>query len=179
MTESLLRIMKDDDLDLILSWRNHPSIREQMYSRHEISKQEHEAWFAKMKMREDVDLLLFELDGKPSAYAKLDVSLDAKTAVWGFYKAPNAEPGTGTLLGNAVLKHAFESRKLEALTAEVIANNEKSLSFHTKMGFKQDKLEENKYFDAEKYHAVICMSITATDWRTRQIRPAFSERDNN
>lgn len=179
MTKILLRTMKDNDLDLVLSWRNHPSIREQMYSRHEISKQEHEAWFAKMKMREDVDLLIFELDGKPSAYAKLDLNIEAKSAIWGFYKAPNAEHGTGTRLGNAVLKHAFETRNLDVLEAEVIENNKKSLSFHTKIGFKQDKLEENKYFDGEKYHAVICMSITATDWLTRHTRPALSERDNN
>ena len=36
-----LRGIKEDELELMLSWRNAPKVRENMYTRHEISLSEH------------------------------------------------------------------------------------------------------------------------------------------
>ena len=41
----IIRPMEESDLDNVLRWRNHPSIRRSMLTQHEISSFEHTDWF--------------------------------------------------------------------------------------------------------------------------------------
>ena len=41
----IIRPMEESDLDNVLRWRNHPSIRRSMLTQHEISLSEHTDWF--------------------------------------------------------------------------------------------------------------------------------------
>ena len=49
----VLRAIREDELGLMLSWRNAPKVRENMYTRHEISMSEHQDWWGRSKGRED------------------------------------------------------------------------------------------------------------------------------
>jgi len=48
-----LRPIHEDELELMLSWRNAPSIRANMYTQHEISIDEHLAWWEQASKRDD------------------------------------------------------------------------------------------------------------------------------
>jgi UDP-4-amino-4,6-dideoxy-N-acetyl-beta-L-altrosamine N-acetyltransferase len=45
----MLRAMNDNDLKMVLNWRNQPEVRQRMFTRHEISMEEHQAWWNKTK----------------------------------------------------------------------------------------------------------------------------------
>ena len=49
----ILRSIADDELELMRSWRNEPAVRANMYTRHEISREEHLNWWGKTKERAD------------------------------------------------------------------------------------------------------------------------------
>ena len=46
-----LRPMALTDLDQVRAWRNHPSVRDYMFSRDEISAEQHRNWFEKVMER--------------------------------------------------------------------------------------------------------------------------------
>lgn len=168
MTEThSLREMTADDLDMVRAWRNHPEILRHMYTRHEITAEEHKNWFAKNSVSEDVKLLLFEVNSEPLGYAKLDISAKDQSTDWGFYLAPGAPKGTGSKLGNAVLAFAFVDLRLETIKAEVIASNEKSVAFHKKMGFRQTTILENHFSVDDSEFDVICMSLSNDEWQEK------------
>jgi RimJ/RimL family protein N-acetyltransferase len=57
-------------------------------------------------------------------------------AEWGFYMAPHAKVGMGSLMGREAIKYAFEVLDLKRLEANVLPSNVRSLHFHLKMGFR-------------------------------------------
>src|SRR5690606_7378254 len=58
-SRGVLRRLTADDLPLVLSWRNHPDVRRFMYTRHEISAEEHARWFAEAEADPSRHLLAF------------------------------------------------------------------------------------------------------------------------
>jgi hypothetical protein len=43
-----LRPMREADLDMVRRWRNAPDVRKNMYTTHEISPEEHRAWWERI-----------------------------------------------------------------------------------------------------------------------------------
>lgn len=44
-----VRALTEDDLPMVLAWRNHPAIRSYMLTQHEISLQEHRKWYERVQ----------------------------------------------------------------------------------------------------------------------------------
>ena len=71
MAEHKLRPMTELDLELVLSWRNHPDIRRYMYTNHQISMHEHHAWFSDAVARPENSLLIYECYGEATGFVKI------------------------------------------------------------------------------------------------------------
>jgi UDP-4-amino-4,6-dideoxy-N-acetyl-beta-L-altrosamine N-acetyltransferase len=159
--------MSEQDLSLVLAWRNHPDIRSLMRSQAVISNEEHLAWFARTSGDSSVHLLIFEVDDRPLGFAKLSLIEGSPVAEWGFYAAPDAPRGTGVQLGVAVLNFAFNELGLHKVCGQVLAFNERSLRFHRKLGFRDEGILRDQYFDGVGYHAVFCFGMMASEWNAR------------
>ena len=48
-----LRSVADAEVELMRTWRNEPAVRKNMFTQHEISREEHLAWWKKTKERTD------------------------------------------------------------------------------------------------------------------------------
>jgi UDP-4-amino-4,6-dideoxy-N-acetyl-beta-L-altrosamine N-acetyltransferase len=160
-----LRHMNIGDLERVLEWRNHPQVREFMFTRHEITMAEHAAWFARNAEQPGRKLLIFDCDGVSSGFANLSKSSSGETWSWGFYLAPSAPRGTGRKLGSAILKFAFLDMKIHKLCAQVLAENERSIRFHLALGFLQEGLLRQEHFDGSSYHDVLCFGLLRDTWR--------------
>ena len=75
------RPLVQEDLAQILSWRNHPDIRQHMLTRHEISPDEHRQWFERASGDGHKRLLIIE---------------EAGVAI-GFVNFSGVEPGSDTI----------------------------------------------------------------------------------
>ena len=115
MSSGRLRLMRSGELARVLNWRNHPDVRRFMYTSHEISPEEHEQWFARNNETPGVWLLIYEIDKVPLGFVNISSTRCAEVADWGFYLAPDSEPGTGRSLGEAALTYAFEELELHKL----------------------------------------------------------------
>lgn len=165
-----LRPLTEADLGLVRSWRNHPSVRDFMYNRHEISADEHTAWFTAATGAPGRHLLVYEEDGNPAGFVSFGTPHDATVADWGFYTAPTAPRGTGRRLGVAALNLAFHALSLHKVCGEALAFNTASLRFHEALGFTREGLLREQHFDGERYHDVIRYGLLAHEWPSPPVR---------
>jgi len=125
------------DRDLILPWRNHPSVRAVSLTTHEIKPEEHARWWEK-RWR---DVLIYEDDrGTPAGVVIFDGS------TWSFYLdtvglGDRLLPAWMRLEKEAV-EYAFGPLGLETLGGETLAENKQVLALHRRFGFKETRRYE-------------------------------------
>lgn len=156
--------MVGDDLDVVLTWRNHERIRSQMRNSHVVSKQEHERWFDQCSKQSDRHLLIFQRHGKPCGFVNLKALSPGGIFEWGFYAAPDSPKGTGIKLATAALGHAKTTLQAHKMCGEVLAFNERSIAFHLRLGFVQEGLLRDQHFDGHRYHDVVCFGLLMSTW---------------
>lgn len=164
-----LRPLEEQDLERVRSWRNAPEIRRHMYATHEISAQEHLAWFALLQNDRGRRCFVFEDDhGVACGVVNLVLPRSGHCASWGFYAAPGAAPGTGTQIGLDALDLVFMEWNLHKLAAEVIADNRVSLRFHHKLGFAEEGRFVAEYHDGKKYVDIVRLAIFSHQWQRQR-----------
>ena len=162
--QSQVRPMVYADLGRVLGWRNHPAVRLHMYTRHEITLDEHQRWFERNLLDPKKHLLIFEINHKPLGFVNFNETGNGGIADWGFYVAPDAPKGGGRQLGCAALNHAFTKLELHKVCGQALAYNERSIRFHQSLGFQQEGLLREQHFDGERYHDVICFGMLSHAW---------------
>jgi len=131
-----LRPIRDDELELMLSWRNAPSIRANMYTQHEISIDEHRAWWKQTSKRDDQQYFMYEIATTPMGIVGFNsINKANRHAFWAFYASPDAPRGTGTFMEFLALEHAFQTLMLHKLSCEILAFNTSVIKLHQKFGF--------------------------------------------
>lgn len=164
MRSSVLRKMQNNDLEQVLSWRNSPSVRCNMFNQGVISLEGHKNWFMRLSSEpERHHLLILEHAGVAQAYLSFEVS-KYNFVSWGFYKAPDAQRGIGYDLGVKGLHYAFTKIKAHKVVGEVLQYNEGSIALHTKLGFKQEGILREQYQHADSYFNVISYGLLADEW---------------
>lgn len=161
--------MTDGHLEEVLAWRNDSRVRQNMYSQHVISYNEHQAWWKMAKNRTDRRYFIFQMDGLKVGFVSItDIDSEHGTASWAFFLAINAPKGTGTRMEQATLKMAFEDLGLRKLCCEVLDFNSRVATFHQRFGFRvEGTLIAHKNING-RYCDVILMAAFAEDWWNRQ-----------
>jgi UDP-4-amino-4,6-dideoxy-N-acetyl-beta-L-altrosamine N-acetyltransferase len=166
MTENLLiRSMTEDDLPMVLTWRNHPEVRRYMFTQHEISLAEHTQWFMRVVQDNTRRLLIVQEQGSPIGYVQFSNVEPGGVADWGFYARPEASKGTGSKLGVSALDHAFGQLKLHKVCGQAIDTNQASIRFHERWGFKREGVLRDQKRMNEQYQTLICFGLLAHEWQ--------------
>ena len=161
-----LKLLTADDLELILPWRNAPAVRRAMYSHHEISLSEHQAWFARVQEDPSREWYLYhDADGEPQGVVYFThIDHQQKTAFWGFYAKPGAPMGMGLLILFDAVELAFSEMQLHKLSGEVLADNERSVQLHKKVGFTEEGHFREQHKNGSERVDVIRLGLLATEW---------------
>lgn len=162
----ILRNIADDELELMRAWRNEPVVRANMYTQHEISSQEHLAWWGKTKERPDRKYFMYEMAGTPSGIAAFN-GIDAQSAnsAWVFYASPTSPKGTGSRMEFLMLDYAFNTLKLHKLYCEVLAFNAAVIKLHEKFGFKVEGIFRDQHKVNETFVDTYRLGILAVEWQ--------------
>lgn len=165
----ILRSIRDDELDLMLSWRNALGVRANMYTRHEISIDEHLAWWEKTRQRGDQRYFMYENAGSPFGIVGFNtIDTVNQHAFWAFYAAPDAPRGTGTFMEFLTLDYAFETLRLHKLSCEVLAFNESVIKLHQKFGFTVEGIFRAHHKMNDQFVDVYRLGILAPEWNTKR-----------
>ncbi len=161
-----LHPLTEHDLELILPWRNAPAVRRAMVSHHEISLDEHRAWFERLQQDPSRRWYLFR-DGDDVAQGVVyftDIDAGQGTAFWGFYARPEAPAGTGLEMEFAALEMAFSTLGLHKLNCEVLASNPAVVNMHKKVGFTEEGRFREQHRDGADRIDIIRLGLLASEW---------------
>lgn len=164
-----LRSIEPKELELMLSWRNAPNVRANMYTRHEISLTEHLAWWARIQGRSDQQYFMYELQDTPLgivAFTGIDHS--NQNSSWAFYASPEAPKGTGSRMEFLALEYAFNELRLNKLCCEVLAFNSPVIKLHLKFGFKTEGVLREKHMHDDSFIDIYRLGILAAEWNEQR-----------
>jgi UDP-4-amino-4,6-dideoxy-N-acetyl-beta-L-altrosamine N-acetyltransferase len=159
-----------EHLLLILRWRNDPDVRRAMYSQHEISLEEHLAWFERLEGDNTRQWYLFKDDtGNPQGVVYFtNICREKQTAIWGFYARPHADSGTGLNILMDALDYAFTRIGLHKLNAEVLIDNPRSLYLHKKVGFIEEGQFRGQRLVGDDHIDIIRLGLLVNEWQNRR-----------
>jgi UDP-4-amino-4,6-dideoxy-N-acetyl-beta-L-altrosamine N-acetyltransferase len=160
-----LRGLEEEDLALVLDWRNSDRVRSKMFHDQIISLDEHRAWYARLQQEQSAVCLIFEWQGSPVGVLNfVDDDPEHHTWHWGFYLGAKSLPdGLGKAMGYLGLEYAFEKLGVECLIGEVLAFNKASIGFHGRLGFRNDGVAK-KNRGSGFYDDAVIFSLLKSDW---------------
>ncbi|HDI3293788.1 TPA: UDP-4-amino-4,6-dideoxy-N-acetyl-beta-L-altrosamine N-acetyltransferase [Vibrio cholerae] len=161
----ILRPIKDCELELMLSWRNAASVRENMYTTHEISQSEHLAWWERTKSSDRQRYFMYEFQDNPLGIVGFtDLDQGNRNSFWAFYASPTAPKGTGSRMEILALDYAFNDLGLHKLCCEVLAFNAPVIKLHEKFGFKVEGILRDQYRREGSFIDIYRLGMLASEW---------------
>lgn len=165
----LLRAIHDSELELMRAWRNAPSVRANMYTRHEISSEEHLAWWGRIQLRDDQKYFMYDLAGEPTGIvAFTDIDKENENSSWAFYASPTAPKGAGTRMEFLALDYAFLGLALHKLHCEVLSFNTPVINLHQKFGFKVEGIFRGQHKVDGVFVDIYRLGLLAAEWTTQR-----------
>lgn len=156
-----LRYMTEDDLELVLSWRNHIEVRKWMFTTDEISLDEHRSWFLKSVNNPDKKLYVLDLGNCLAGFVQFSLSgcRNNPNIEWGFYRAPNSQKGVGFDMLSLAIDEAFLVLNANKIVGQVVDYNYSSRIVHEKLKFDLEGVLKKHSFVNKEYHDVYCYGL--------------------
>ncbi len=161
-----LRKIKSEELELMLAWRNAPTVRSNMYTRHEISLNEHLNWWARIQASCDEQYFMYEFKGTPTGIVAFNrINTVNRNSSWAFYASPNAPKGTGSQMEFLALEYAFNELRLNKLYCEVLVSNMPVIKLHQKFGFKVEGILREQHRLDDRFVDIYRLGMLAPEWQ--------------
>lgn len=158
------RKMSEYDLGYVLAWRNHPDVRRFMLKQHEITAQEHRAWFDRASRDATRALLVIEEKNKPVGCVVFSGLQPNSTADWGFYSSPDSPAGTGKRVCSIALDFVFKELKIHKVAGQVLDYNAASIRLHQRLGFVQEGTLREHILLNENHQDLLCFGVLSSEW---------------
>jgi UDP-4-amino-4,6-dideoxy-N-acetyl-beta-L-altrosamine N-acetyltransferase len=166
-----IRPAQQRDLLELLIWRNHPNIRRFMLTQHEISLDEHKAWFDRTVLDQDRSILIIEDGDRPIGYVQFR-GITGEYVDWGFYVDPCSPKGSGRKLAMIALTHAFDYMGLTRIRGKALPFNQASIKLHLSCGFLQEQNREKIKLEDGRIEDLICFILERSAWEKMGLKNA-------
>ena len=162
-----LRPIREEDLPMLLAWRNSERVHSEMLTDHKITWEEHVAWFQRHAADNPSRTLIFELDGRPLGYVGYtEFDEEHHTCSPGDYlgETENVPIDAGLKLECMSLEYAFEILGMEYVETSVFADNGKVAKLDEFLGYR--RLEEDLFYEKHGIKKrAYRYAMTKLDWQ--------------
>ena len=154
------------DLSMVLEWRNASEVRRNMYTQHVITQEEHFNWFERIQDNDQERWCLwYDSNGEPMGIVNFKgIDQQHQRAFWGFYAKPKAGAGIGYRMELDALDLSFGELALHKLNCEVLSSNMAVVNLHKKVGFKEEGIFREQYFDGEQRIDIVRLGMLSSEW---------------
>ena len=153
--------LKEEELEMVRSWRNHQNVKKWMYSHHYISKEEHISFVKSLK--NSYNSAYWIVQGQKDYIGVLyfnRLSMEQGHAYYGIYANPFERiPGAGRILDKIAIEIAFGLLDLHTLKLEVMEDNVSVINLHRKFGFREEGVLKEFVNREGKWIDVIIMGM--------------------
>ena len=158
-----LRLMKEEDTDNIIKWRNSDFVRRNFIYQKPFTREGHENWIRTMiDTGKVIQFMICTRDNRPvgSVYLR-DIDRTHNKAEYGIFigEKDALGQGYGTEAARLMINYAFKELKLHKLMLRVLAENVKARRSYEKAGFVQEAYLKDEVFLEGKYKDVIYMAV--------------------
>lgn len=159
-----LRLMKEEDTDCIVKWRNTEFVRRNFIYREPFTRQGHESWIKNMVDTGKVIqfIILRKTDERPvgSVYLR-DIDHTHNKAEYGIFIGEEEAlgKGYGTEAAKMMIAYAFREEGLHKLMLRVLAENVRAQRSYEKAGFVREAYLKEEVFLDGRYQDVIYMAV--------------------
>ncbi|WP_256383513.1 UDP-4-amino-4,6-dideoxy-N-acetyl-beta-L-altrosamine N-acetyltransferase [Photobacterium toruni] len=163
--------IKEQDLEMILEWRNAPFVRKNMYTSHEIKLSEHIKWFNSISKDCSKQYFITVIDDVPVGVIGFTEINNVKgLATWAFYTSSDAPRGSGSYIEYYALEYAFNELALHKLRCEVLGFNQSVVKLHQKFNFSIEGQLRDAFFneDEQQYHDIYHLGIFSSEWQVQR-----------
>jgi RimJ/RimL family protein N-acetyltransferase len=166
----MLRAATEDDVDTIRQLRNQQANRDVSITSHEITADEHAAWWAKTSADPSRRVLIYERDGQIAGVVNF-FDLEGSSGAWGFFLDADGLAERGETLPawieimREATAYAFDELGLEVLTGEVLEHNTVVRQMNRRFRFAEGT-PETRYAGGREI-TVIPISLRKQDRRTQ------------
>jgi UDP-4-amino-4,6-dideoxy-N-acetyl-beta-L-altrosamine N-acetyltransferase len=159
----VLRGIEDDDLDLIVKWRNDPEILKWLFSYLPLNIVKQQKWYEKYLDDDTQHIFIIELKEEKTAIGTIGLTkIDYKnqrgelTTIIGEKKYWGE--GFGEECLNLLVRFAFKEMNLRKIKALVFGDNERAIKLYEKCGFLKEEVLKKEIFKNGKFKDIISMS---------------------
>lgn len=169
MTDISLRDIREEDLEDIRTWRNSPEVSQYMYSDSEITAEQQQRWYQKIKDDPKMRYWIIMYEGQKMGVASVnDINTAQSHCTWTYYLKGQAVRGAG--IGSKVeyhiLRYVFEELKLNKLHGEVFEFNQKVVKLHERFGFRREGFLREHAFKGGEFHNIVLVGYLRSEWMT-------------
>jgi UDP-4-amino-4,6-dideoxy-N-acetyl-beta-L-altrosamine N-acetyltransferase len=166
-----LRDMTAADKEKVRLWRNLPEVNKYMYTDHQITPKEHEAWFDRVSGDPSCKYWIIVCDGEDVGVAWIfNIDPRNRRCYWGFYVvSPNVRgKGVGSFVEYSVLRYVFDELRLNKLCAEILGFNQVVANMHKGFGFVQEGCFRKHALKNGEMQDVLCIGMLREEWEGKR-----------
>lgn len=163
-----LRLMRKEDAENIVNWRNDPKIRRGLFSYELINEEKHLQWYntnANNTHRMDLMVCFKETEESIGTLNFSNIDFKNQKAEFGILIAKKFwGKGYATEAAQRSLEYGFQEMNLNKIYLKVFNDNQSAINLYKKLGFNEEGLlKEDIYKDGE-FKNVKVMSLLKKDW---------------
>lgn len=164
----ILRPITLDDTDLIVKWRNNPSVEKNFIFREKFTKEMHENWMrTKVEAGQVIQYIVEEKkSGRPigSVYFR-DINEAYNSAEFGIFIGEDGARGKGfgKEMTSLFVKYGFEFLGLHRIQLRLVKGNAAAARTYSSVGFRKEGEFRDMVKLGDEYRTVIFMSILDSD----------------
>jgi RimJ/RimL family protein N-acetyltransferase len=167
-----LRLVEEEDLALLVRWRNTPRIWDCFFNKFPIAMGAQRDWYA--QLRQSTTYKLFMICSAPASVPVGTIGLDhldfvdRSAELGGLLIGEDADLGKGYAKEamRLLLEYCFMRLNLHRVYAHIYAHNEPSVRLFRRSGFEDEGRLREARFDRGAYRDVLVMSILASEYRS-------------
>lgn len=159
-----LRLMKEEDTDNIIRWRNKDFVRRNFIYQKPFTREGHEKWTEDMiRTGKAVQFIIYakETNSPVGSVYLRDIDRQHKKAEYGVFigEEEALSKGYGTQAAALMIEYAFGELLLHKLMLRVLAENDRARKSYEKAGFVQEAYLKDEVFLEGRYQDVIYMAV--------------------
>ncbi len=159
-----LRPMTEDDTDLIVCWRNKPSVRNYFIYQAPFTREGHLHWLHEVVEKGCAAQMMIcdkETDKPVGSVYIRDIDHTHHKGEYGIFIGEEEArgKGIGTLAAKKMIQYGFEELGLHRIYLRVLAGNEQAVRSYEKAGFEKEGYLKDDVFINGKYVDIVWMAI--------------------
>lgn len=168
-----LRPIRQEDLSTLLAWRNSERITSEMLTSHEITWEEHEAWFQRFRQHDPLRHFVFCYEDRAIGYMGFsDWDEENKRCSSSSYigAVTDVPIDAGLFVDYLGLEYIFSRTEINKVWSYVFAHNKRAYKLNLLLGYKEEGYLRQHFLQHGEFQDVHVIGILRSEWQREKER---------